>query len=179
VSEKAFRRINERIYDRRRNSTNNDMTRSSSVTPPGSPLQVCQNNQAKRRNDRRVAPFGITGTNLATVRRWDRRTHAFRHLGCVPTAVVTVGAWALLRSCLGVWLRFLVSLPMQPTEEQLTALGNYRDIIDQHLPEIAEGIGVPSQTLKGWVEGKGGPTSVQAQKILDFLRDKVARGPEV
>ena len=37
----------------------------------------------------------------------------------------------------------MVSLPMQPTEEQLTALGNYRDIIDQHLPEIAEGIRVP------------------------------------
>jgi len=32
---------------------------------------------------------------------------------------------------------------MQPTEEQLTALGNYRDIIDQHLPEIAESIRVP------------------------------------
>ena len=45
---------------------------------------------------------------------------------------------------------------MQPTEEQLTALGNYRDIIDQHLPEIAEGIEVPPQTLKGWMEGKGG-----------------------
>ena len=61
---------------------------------------------------------------------------------------------------------------MQPTEEQLTALGNYRDIIDQHLPEIAEGIGVPAQTLKGWMEGKGEPTSEQAQKILDFLTDQ-------
>jgi hypothetical protein len=74
---------------------------------------------------------------------------------------------------------FLVSLRMQPTEEQLTALGNYRDIIDQHLPEIAEAIGVPQQTFKGWMEGKGEPTSEQAQKILDFLRDKVGRGPEV
>ena len=77
-----------------------------------------------------------------------------------------------MRSCLDVWLRFLVLLPMQPTEEQLTALGNYRDIIDQHLPEIAEGIGVPAQTLKGWMEGKGEPTSEQAQKILDFLTDQ-------
>ena len=75
--------------------------------------------------------------------------------------------------------RFLVSLRMQPTEEQLTALGNYRDIINQHLFEIAEGIGVPSQTLKGWMQDKGEPTSEQAQKILDFLRDKVGRGPEV
>ena len=68
---------------------------------------------------------------------------------------------------------------MRPTEEQLTALGNYRDIIDQHLSEIAEGIRVPPQTLKGWMEGKGEPTSEQAQGILDFLRDKVGRGPEV
>ena len=68
---------------------------------------------------------------------------------------------------------------MQPTEEQLTALGNYRDIIDQHLPEIAEGIRVPPQTLKGWMEGKGEPTSDEAQGILDFLRHKVGRGPEV
>ena len=76
-------------------------------------------------------------------------------------------------------LRFLVSLSKQPTEEQLTALGTYRDIIDQHLPEIAEGIRVPQQTLKGWMEGIGEPTSEQAQGILDFLRDKVGRGPEV
>jgi hypothetical protein len=68
---------------------------------------------------------------------------------------------------------------MQPTEEQLTALGNYRDIIDQHLPEIAEGIEVPPQTLKGWMEGKGEPTSDEAQGILDFLKEKVGRGPEV
>jgi len=72
--------------------------------------------------------------------------------------------------------RFLVSLRMEPTEEQLTALANYRDVINQHLPEIAEGIGVPSQTLKGWMEDKGEPTSEQAQKILDFLRDKVGGG---
>jgi hypothetical protein len=68
---------------------------------------------------------------------------------------VTVGSWALLRSCLGVWLRFLVSLPMQPTEEQLTALGNYRDIISQHLPEIAEGMG-GSATDAQWMDGRQG-----------------------
>ena len=68
---------------------------------------------------------------------------------------------------------------MQPTEEQLTALGNYMDIINEHLPEIAESTGIPSQTLKGWMEDKGEPTSEQAQKILDFLRDKVGRGRQV
>ena len=41
---------------------------------------------------------------------------------------------------------------MEPTEEQLTALGNYRDIIIQHVPEIAEAIGVSPQTLTGWME---------------------------
>ena len=75
--------------------------------------------------------------------------------------------------------RFLVSFPMQPTEEQLTALGNYRDVINQHLPEIAEGIGVPSQTLKGWMEYKGEPSGEQAQKILDYLRDKTGGGGKV
>ena len=88
--------------------------------------------------------------------------------------VVTTG-----KSCLGARLRFLVSLPMTPTEEQLTALGNYKDIINQHLPEIADGIAVTPQTLKGWMEDKGEPTSEQAQKILDFLRDKIGRGPQV
>ena len=68
---------------------------------------------------------------------------------------------------------------MTPTEEQLTALGNYKDIINQHLPEIADGIAVTPQTLKGWMEDKGEPTSEQAQKILDFLRDKIGRGPQV
>ena len=77
------------------------------------------------------------------------------------------------------WPKNLVSLRMQPTEEQLTALGNYRDIINQHLSEIAEGIGVPSQTLKGWMEDKGEPTSEQAQKILDFFRDEVGQGQQV
>ena len=61
---------------------------------------------------------------------------------------------------------------MQPSEEQLTALGNYRDIILQHVPEIAEAIGVSVQTLRGWLEGKGEPTSEEAGKILDFLKEK-------
>jgi transcriptional regulator with XRE-family HTH domain len=59
---------------------------------------------------------------------------------------------------------------MEPTEEQLTALGNYRDIIIQHAPEVAEAIGVSPETLMGWTEGKGEPTSEQAGKILEFLR---------
>jgi DNA-binding transcriptional regulator YiaG len=58
---------------------------------------------------------------------------------------------------------------MQPTEEQLTALGNYRDIITQHASEIAEAIGVPQDTFRGWMEGDGEPTSEQADKILEFL----------
>ena len=41
---------------------------------------------------------------------------------------------------------------MTPTEEQLTAIANYKDIIDQHLPEIADGIAVTPQTLKGSIE---------------------------
>jgi DNA-binding transcriptional regulator YiaG len=61
---------------------------------------------------------------------------------------------------------------MQPSEDQLTALGNYRDIILQHVPEIAEAIGVSVQTLRGWSEGKGGPTREEAGKILDFLKEK-------
>jgi transcriptional regulator with XRE-family HTH domain len=61
---------------------------------------------------------------------------------------------------------------MKPTEEQLTALGNYRDIILQHVPEIAEAIGVSPQTLSGWTEGKGEPTSDQANEILEFLKTK-------
>jgi DNA-binding transcriptional regulator YiaG len=68
---------------------------------------------------------------------------------------------------------------MQPSEEQLTALGNYRDIILQHVPEIAEAIGVSVQTLRGWLEGKGEPTSEEAGKILDFLKEKdrtISRG---
>src|SRR4029077_5285026 len=72
----------------------------------------------------------------------------------------------------GIWLRFLVSLVMEPTEEQLTALGNYRDIIIQHVPEIAEAIGVSPQTLTGWMEDKRDPTSEQAEKILEFLTKK-------
>ena len=61
---------------------------------------------------------------------------------------------------------------MEPTEEQLTALGNYRDIIIQHVPEIAEAIGVSPETLTGWMKDKGDPTSEQAEKILEFLTKK-------
>ena len=64
---------------------------------------------------------------------------------------------------------------MQPTDDQLNALGNYRDIILQHLPEIAEAIGVPVKVLKGWSEGEGEPTAEQAGAILDFLKKKSAR----
>jgi hypothetical protein len=59
---------------------------------------------------------------------------------------------------------------MEPNEEQLTALGNYRDIIIQHAPKVAEAIGVSPETLIGWTEDKGEPTSEQARIILDFLK---------
>ena len=59
---------------------------------------------------------------------------------------------------------------MEPTEEQLTALGNYRDIIIQHASKVAEAIGVSPETLTGWTEDKGEFTSEQAEKILEFLR---------
>ena len=65
---------------------------------------------------------------------------------------------------------------MKITKEQLTALGNYRDIIIQHVPEIAEAIGVSPQTLTGWTEGKGEPTSDQAENILEFLKAKAKTG---
>ena len=65
---------------------------------------------------------------------------------------------------------------MKPTKEQLTALGNYRDIIIQHIPKIAEAIGVSPQTLTGWTEGQGEPTSDQANQILEFLKTKAKAG---
>jgi len=65
---------------------------------------------------------------------------------------------------------------MKPTKEQLTALGNYRDIIIQHIPKIAEAIGVSPQTLTGWTEGQGEPTSDQANQILEFLKTKAKPG---
>ena len=65
---------------------------------------------------------------------------------------------------------------MKITKEQLTALGNYRDIIIQHVPEIAEAIGVSPQTLTGWTEGRGEPTSDQAENILEFLKAKAKTG---
>jgi transcriptional regulator with XRE-family HTH domain len=60
---------------------------------------------------------------------------------------------------------------MKPTEEQLTALGNYRDIIIQQASKIAEAIGVSQQTLTGWTQGAGEPTSEQAADILNFLNE--------
>jgi DNA-binding transcriptional regulator YiaG len=66
---------------------------------------------------------------------------------------------------------------MQATQEQITALGSYRDIIVQNVPKIADGIGVSPQRLQGWTEGKGEPTGEEAQKILDFLQEKFATTP--
>jgi transcriptional regulator with XRE-family HTH domain len=60
---------------------------------------------------------------------------------------------------------------MKPTEEQLNALGNYRDIIIQQSSKVAEAIGVSQQTLAGWMEGEGEPTGEQAGDILNFLRE--------
>jgi transcriptional regulator with XRE-family HTH domain len=65
---------------------------------------------------------------------------------------------------------------MEPTEEQLTALGNYRDIIVQQASKVAEAIGVSPQTLTGWTEGNGEPTSEQAEKILEFLKESTMKG---
>jgi Helix-turn-helix. len=65
---------------------------------------------------------------------------------------------------------------MEPTEDQLAALGNYRDIIIQHASKIAEAIGVSPDTLKGWTEGNGEPTSEQAGKILEFLKEENKAG---
>ena len=59
---------------------------------------------------------------------------------------------------------------MPLTEEQLTALGNYRDIITQNASKVAEAIGVSTETLTGWTEGDGEPTSEQADAILEFLK---------
>jgi transcriptional regulator with XRE-family HTH domain len=64
---------------------------------------------------------------------------------------------------------------MKPTEEQLTALGNYRDIIIQQASKVAEAVGVSQQTLTGWTEGQGEPTSEQAEKILQFLTESTKK----
>ena len=71
---------------------------------------------------------------------------------------------------------FWYRLRMEPTEEQLNALGNYRDIITQNASKVAEALGISPQTLMGWTEGKGEPTSEQADKILKFLRDENEAG---
>jgi transcriptional regulator with XRE-family HTH domain len=65
---------------------------------------------------------------------------------------------------------------MKPTEEQLSALGNYRDIIIQQASKVAEAIDVSPQTLTGWTEGDGEPTREQAEKILQFLTQSAKKG---
>jgi DNA-binding transcriptional regulator YiaG len=59
---------------------------------------------------------------------------------------------------------------VKPTERQYTALGNYRDIITQNAPKIADELGVSAQTLLDWTEGKGEPTTEQAEKMLEFIK---------
>jgi DNA-binding transcriptional regulator YiaG len=61
---------------------------------------------------------------------------------------------------------------MEPTEQQYAALGNYRDIITQNASRIADALGISAQTLTGWTEGKGEPTSEQAEKILNFIKQE-------
>jgi hypothetical protein len=71
---------------------------------------------------------------------------------------------------------------MEPTEEQLTALGNYRDIIIQHASKVAEAIGVSPETLTGWNEGNGEFTSEQADKggqHAPGLADRSAPRPKI
>ena len=58
---------------------------------------------------------------------------------------------------------------MQATKEQLDSLGNYRDIILQQASKVATGIGVPQETLQGWTEGKGEPTSEQPIVLVLML----------
>jgi DNA-binding transcriptional regulator YiaG len=65
---------------------------------------------------------------------------------------------------------------MEPTEEQFKALGNYRDIITQNASKIAGALGISTETLTGWTEGYGEPTSEQADKILEFLRQENKAG---
>jgi len=65
---------------------------------------------------------------------------------------------------------------MKPIEEQLTALGNCRDIIIQNSSKVADAIGVSLETLTGWMEDNGEPTSEQAGKILEFLKESTKKG---
>lgn len=65
---------------------------------------------------------------------------------------------------------------MKPTEEQLTALGNYRDVIIQNISKLAEAIGVSVETLTGWMQNEGEPTSEQAAKILEHLQESTGKG---
>jgi hypothetical protein len=52
---------------------------------------------------------------------------------------------------------------MQAIQDQITALGFYRDIIVQNVPKIADEIGILPQTLHGWTEGKGERIGEKAQ----------------
>jgi DNA-binding transcriptional regulator YiaG len=61
---------------------------------------------------------------------------------------------------------------MKPTKEQYATLGNYRDLITQNATKIADALGVPTQTLLEWTEGTGEPTSEQAERILEFLKQE-------
>ncbi|MBV9873772.1 MAG: hypothetical protein JO025_03500 [Verrucomicrobia bacterium] len=61
---------------------------------------------------------------------------------------------------------------MKPTEQQYAALGNYRDIITQNASKIAAALGVSAETLLRWTEGKGEPTSEQAETILEFIKQE-------
>jgi transcriptional regulator with XRE-family HTH domain len=65
---------------------------------------------------------------------------------------------------------------MEPTKEQFNALGNYRDIITQNASKVAEALGISPETLTGWTEGNGEPTSEQAERILEFLRNEHKTG---
>ena len=58
----------------------------------------------------------------------------------------------------------------------MNALGNYRDIVTQNASKVAEALGISAETLTGWTEGNGEPTSEQADKILEFLRRESKAG---
>jgi hypothetical protein len=71
---------------------------------------------------------------------------------------------------------FWYRLRMEPTEKQFNALGNYRDIITQNAAKVAGALGISTETLTGWTEGNGEPTSEQAERILEFLRGENKAG---
>ena len=61
---------------------------------------------------------------------------------------------------------------MQANEIILGQLMDYINIIQEHRAPVAHAAGVSVQTLQGWTEGEGEPTMEQANKILEFLRQK-------